>query len=248
MAVTMALKATSFYAYLFVMDTANNVGLTGDAANLTLSILRNGARQAPTNNVTEVDATNAPGIYALLLTDTETDAGAISVTGISSTSNTLVIPLYITLIPPLAYKVYAEDASETVIVERGTTWSISIDLDTDADAIRDKLYFTVKQGTLATPLDEVTDANALVQIEETDGLTVLDATAQATPNSDASLTVSAGRDSVTVALNADKSATLDTYERGGGLYWDLREVTGTTVARLAYGRMLISTEVTRAVT
>lgn len=137
---------------------------------------------------------------------------------------------------------------EPLLIYRGTTWAIAIDELTGLSATRDKLYCTIKQATLSDPLEDVTDAEAIVQIEESDGLTVLNGVAQTTPNANGSLTVNGGLDTVTVGLVASASSAVGPYERGGGLYVDIRQIEGATVTNITQRRLIVATEVTRAVT
>ena len=72
-------------------DTVNNVGKTGDSANHTLLWVKDGTSAAPTNSPAEVDATNAPGIYKLVLTGTECTCDSGTLCGKSSTSNVSIV-------------------------------------------------------------------------------------------------------------------------------------------------------------
>ena len=92
----MALKGKEFYLRFYVQDLASGHGKTGDAANLTLRIIKDGGSPAaPTNAVTEIDALNMKGMYQVLLTAAEMDADAIDFKGESSTASTEVYPRYI---------------------------------------------------------------------------------------------------------------------------------------------------------
>lgn len=76
-------------------DTSANAGKTGDAANHTLRWVKDGTAAAPTNTPSEVDATNAPGIYKLTLTASECQAIAGTLGGNSSTANVSIIPVQV---------------------------------------------------------------------------------------------------------------------------------------------------------
>lgn len=71
------------------VDTSDGSLKTGDAANITGQISKDGAASAATNdtNPTELDATNHPGVYLFDLTQTETNADTIVVTAESATAN-----------------------------------------------------------------------------------------------------------------------------------------------------------------
>ena len=77
-------------------DTVNNVGKTGDSANHTLRWVKDGTSAVPTNAISEVDATNAPGIYKITMTTTETSCYVGTLCGKSSTSGISILPITIT--------------------------------------------------------------------------------------------------------------------------------------------------------
>jgi len=92
----MAIKNKALTVNFLVWDTANNVGKTGDTANLTLNIIKDGGASASvTNSVSEPDSTNMLGIYELALTATEMNADFVTVAGKSSTADTVVFPVFI---------------------------------------------------------------------------------------------------------------------------------------------------------
>ena len=88
----MKLNTAGQYVYLRAWNIASGnfaVPRTGDASNISAFIALSGADEsAATNSVAEVDATNCPGLYRLLLTAAEINADSVLVTGTSSTSNT----------------------------------------------------------------------------------------------------------------------------------------------------------------
>lgn len=79
-------------------DTAANAGKTGDGANHTLRWIKNGTSAAPTNSPSEVDATNAPGVYKITLTATEWETLQGTLAGASSTAGVAIIPQQFTTI------------------------------------------------------------------------------------------------------------------------------------------------------
>jgi hypothetical protein len=91
----MALYNTAMTITYVTWDTAANTGKTGDVANHTLRWIKDGTSAAPTNAAAEVDATNAPGIYKLTLTATETQAVYGVLAGKSSTADISVMPVSI---------------------------------------------------------------------------------------------------------------------------------------------------------
>ena len=92
----MALKGVAITVQYTAWDTAANAGKTGDVANHTLKIIKDGTAATPTNSPAEVDATNCPGVYRLALTAAEMGYATVSLAGKSSTSGVVIIPVHIT--------------------------------------------------------------------------------------------------------------------------------------------------------
>ena len=67
---------------------------TGDAANITAYISKDGAAMAQTNDVnpTELDATNAPGVYIFDMTQAEMNCDSIVLFAKSSTTDIILAP------------------------------------------------------------------------------------------------------------------------------------------------------------
>lgn len=84
-----------------VLDTAANVPKTGDAANLTAYVSKDDGAVTVLGDTsaTELDATNAPGLYSFDLTQAETNADKLVFSGKSSTSGVRVIPLLLYTTP-----------------------------------------------------------------------------------------------------------------------------------------------------
>jgi hypothetical protein len=80
---------------VFAWDTVNRVAKTGDAANITGKISKDGGAAASTNdtNPTELDATNFPGIYIFDLTQAETNADLVIVQAKSSSTGIQILPV-----------------------------------------------------------------------------------------------------------------------------------------------------------
>ena len=97
-----ASQKLAVYAY----DTSAGAAKTGDAANITAEISKDGAASAATNdaNPTELDATDHPGIYIFDLTQAETNADLVIVSAVSSTSADISIE------PVIAYTVPGTNA------------------------------------------------------------------------------------------------------------------------------------------
>lgn len=89
---------------VFAMDTSSGPpysGKTGDAANITAEISKDGGTSAATNdaNPTELDAVDHPGIYLFDLTQAETNADLVLFTAKSSTGNVVFDPIAIFTLP-----------------------------------------------------------------------------------------------------------------------------------------------------
>ncbi|MDR0307636.1 MAG: hypothetical protein LBI42_12480 [Chitinispirillales bacterium] len=92
----MAIRNQELTVNFLVWDTENNCGKTGDAANITLKIIKDGAVfNVNAGRVTEVSAANTPGIYQIILTASEMDANFICVSGVSSSNKVVVYPAFI---------------------------------------------------------------------------------------------------------------------------------------------------------
>lgn len=83
----MALYGVEQAVYYYAWDTANNTLKTGDSANHTLYWVKDGTASAATNAAAEVDGTNAPGIYKVVITATEAQCKHGVVGGKSSTAD-----------------------------------------------------------------------------------------------------------------------------------------------------------------
>ncbi|MBD3297880.1 MAG: hypothetical protein GF341_04430 [candidate division Zixibacteria bacterium] len=86
---------------VFAYDSTDGSAKTGDAANITAQISKDGAATAATNdtNPTELDATDAPGIYLFDMTQAETNADLIVLAAVSSTSDILLDPVLVYTTP-----------------------------------------------------------------------------------------------------------------------------------------------------
>ena len=100
----MAVKNNAITVTLSAVDVSTGLGKTGDAANLTLKLIRDGVVAAPTNAPVEVDAINAPGTYKIALTAAEMNYDTVRIAGKSSTTNVQVIPVDIRTLPISFYQ------------------------------------------------------------------------------------------------------------------------------------------------
>ena len=91
----MASRAQSLTVSYVAWDTVNNIGKTGDVANHTLRWIKDGTSSAPTNSASEVDSTNAPGIYKITLTTAECTCDYGTLAGKSATANISILPTHL---------------------------------------------------------------------------------------------------------------------------------------------------------
>ena len=91
-----ALTAVHFFA------TDADGGKTGDTAQFTLKLVKDGVLDGVDGSITEVDATNAPGMYWVPLTAAENTGSMITLCGSSSTSGVTINPISWTNISSMA--------------------------------------------------------------------------------------------------------------------------------------------------
>ena len=91
-----ALTAVHFFA------TDADGGKTGDKAQFTLKLVKDGVLDGVDGSITEVDATNAPGMYWVPLTAAENTGSMITLCGVSSTSGVTIHPISWTNISSMA--------------------------------------------------------------------------------------------------------------------------------------------------
>lgn len=89
----MALKAQPTTACVKAWNTSTNAPVTGDADNWTIKVIKDGTAgdRHSADAITEPDATNAPGVYAVPLDATDMTATSVCVGGKSSTANVVLI-------------------------------------------------------------------------------------------------------------------------------------------------------------
>lgn len=143
---------------------------TGDAANITAQISIDGAATAPTDDVnpTELDATDAPGIYIFDLTQAETNGDLIIISPVSSTADVVIRPIIAYTNPLTPTKAGYIDASiNTNSVDINSALSnqvlMAIDLaailvDTDTMEADLKTYMdTIESNIRGTDSDDLKD-------------------------------------------------------------------------------------------
>lgn len=82
---------------VYARNVVTDQPATGDAANITAAISKDGGATAPTNdaNPTELSAASHPGIYLFDVLQAETNADLVVVNAVSSTANIQIEPVII---------------------------------------------------------------------------------------------------------------------------------------------------------
>jgi hypothetical protein len=91
----MAIKGVPLTVAYVAWNNTTSTGQTGDAANHTLRVIKDGSAAVPTNSPAEVDAVACPGVYKLALTAAEMTCDTMVVAGKSSTAGVSLIPIQI---------------------------------------------------------------------------------------------------------------------------------------------------------
>jgi len=80
---------------VFAWNTLTDAEITGDAANISAQVSLDGGVTAPTNDAapTELDATDAPGIYLFDMTQAETNCDLFILFAKSSTTGVKLEPV-----------------------------------------------------------------------------------------------------------------------------------------------------------
>lgn len=221
-------------------------GLTG----FTVFYSRNGgaATAYTTPTINEVDSTNMPGVYTLLLDEgttidssNDTEEYAIHIAQASMLTVTRTIELYRsvweegsrTLTQPAAAVAGVVSGDMEITVYRGTKWTITISGITTTGMT--KAWFTVK-----TNLNDP-DGQSLVQINSDDGLTVINGAVAAT-SGDGSVTIGSGE--ITIVLEPAASSVLTPDEK---IHWDVKAIVSGSVNLISDGvrKFNLRSDVTR---
>jgi len=146
---------------VLAINTATGLPVTGDAANITAQIsLDSGTFAAVTDtNPTELDATNAPGVYVFDLTQAETNGDVLTIVPSSTTSNVQLDMLNIYTVVLNDYKAdttflatalslgIVDGKVSSILTDTGTTIPAQIaGVETKVDGVKattDQFVFTV---------------------------------------------------------------------------------------------------------
>ena len=92
----MATRNVAMTVTFVAWDTSANTGKTGDASNIAVKWIKDGTVETlDTNTVTEVDATNCPGVYKVAISAAEANCNIGMLAGKSTTSDIVVLPISI---------------------------------------------------------------------------------------------------------------------------------------------------------
>lgn len=91
----MAIRGVSLTITYTAWNTSTNAPQTGDVSNHTIKVCKDGVEATATNSPSEVDSTNFKGEYKLVLTSTEMTCDFITIGGVSSTANVVIVPVKI---------------------------------------------------------------------------------------------------------------------------------------------------------
>lgn len=151
----MAVKNQAITIEFSVVDVSTGLGKIGDAANLTIKLIRDGVAAAPSNAPVEVDATNAPGTYKIALTAAEMNYDTVRIAGKSSTANVQVIPRDIP-IQSIDVNVAAIGGNEAIATSAGEYGFISANVEAiggDTTAGENLGYAFANTDALPVPKD-----------------------------------------------------------------------------------------------
>jgi len=144
---------------VYAWDTVNRVAKTGDAANITGQISKDGGAAAATNdtNPTELDATNFPGVYIFDMTQAETNADLVILQAKSSSTGISILPVLIYPIIQVtgdAYAIVAHADYGNAKLVRSTTPANALDVSATGEAGLD--FANIKAASAPTTLTNIT--------------------------------------------------------------------------------------------
>lgn len=89
----MAIRGKSVTLCYYAWDVTNGIPKTGDSANHTIKWIKDGTEATATNAPSEVDSTNAKGLYKIVMTAAECNCDVGTLHGVSSTSGVYLTPV-----------------------------------------------------------------------------------------------------------------------------------------------------------
>jgi len=136
-------------------------------------------------------------------------------------------------VAPVAHAVRAVDLQ----LYRGDTWTQPVPRLGDISG-RDKLWIACKDDK------DDADSAAIFKIEETVGLEVIDGAAATVPGNGSITVTDAAIGNITVVLAAAETAKLEATKK---FWYDVQMLEGTVITTLREGRLMVTSDVVRAV-
>ena len=159
---------------VLAVNTATGLPVTGDSANITAKISIDSAAFASLTdtNPTELDATNAPGVYVFDLSQAETNGDVLTIIPSSSTANVQMDMLNIYTVDPATYKAdvsglatainlgIVDGKCTSILTDTGTTIPAQITALNNFDPASDTVANVTLVGTTTNNTDMVGTDNA----------------------------------------------------------------------------------------
>jgi len=205
--------------YVYAYDKTTGLGKTGDGANFTIEISKDGGAQAGLNDGTATEI--GDGWYLYALTQPETNADIIAISGSSTTGNVLIQPVHIiTAVGDTYTRVGAPAGASTaadIAALKAETTAILEDTGTTLPTTLSGLATAVNLATVDTVVDSI--------LEDTG--TTLPTTLSGLATAVNLATVDTVVDSILVDTGTTLPATLATLADSSPLL--LRDTTAATV-------------------
>ena len=223
----MATRGVEMTLTFTAWDAGSSAPKTGDSGNFTLRWVKDGTASAPTNSAAELDATNCPGIYTLVITSTEADATLGCLAGKSSTADVSLIP---TLIQFERLPNAAPGGSGGVPTADGSNHVAGVAATVSADVVS-----VSGDGTAADNLEADYDGTGYNKSASTIGTTTANTDMRGTdsallaasaPGNFADLAITSSTGKVTVGTNDDKTG----YSVTGTVSADVVSLSGDSTA------------------
>lgn len=142
-------NVTSQKVAVFAWDGAAGAAKTGDAANITAQISKDGGACAATDDAspTELDATDAPGVYIFDMLQAETNADLIVITPSSSTTDIVFRPIIIYTQTVMRGTDGANTVEPDVAGTAPTAVEIQAEMEENGSSLLDTIRDIVSNGT-----------------------------------------------------------------------------------------------------
>lgn len=147
---------------LFAFDITTGAAKTGDAANLTAYVSKDhGAVTVLTDtSATEMDATNAKGVYVFDLAQAETNADELTFSAKSTTANISIVARFVSTNPP-SFTAFVTPTGATVAAVTGAVGSVTGSVGSVTGAVGSVTGLTASDvGAIKTKTDFLPSATA----------------------------------------------------------------------------------------